>query len=199
MTEKWVMCLLIIGDDKQRWFDIVGDSDGSHREWEAHRGQLPPQMTPTDLKTPDTPSEASLSCINPPIDPWSSLLIPSNLHWSPINLLWSGTCPSADNQMTVHDSPMASGSFPGTNMTPCLLYFWLLTPQLTHSLTNHADWYAYSFLYSAMSHFPYAYSYCLSIAYCLITKPLLFSYQSLTNSAYSPSFCICNTVLPPCI
>ena len=73
-------------------------------------------MTPTDLKTPDTPSEASLSWINPPIDPWSSLLIPSNLHWSPINLLWSGTCPSPVNQMTVHDSPMASGSFPGTNM-----------------------------------------------------------------------------------
>ena len=46
---------------------------------------------------------------------------------------------SAVNQMTVHDSPMASGSFPGTNMTPCLSHFWLLTPQLTHSLTNHAD------------------------------------------------------------
>ena len=55
-----------------------------------------PQMTPTDLKTPDTSSEASLSQINPPIDFWSSLSIPSNLHWSPINLLWCGTCPSND-------------------------------------------------------------------------------------------------------
>ena len=105
-----------------------------------------PQMTPTDLKTPDIPSEASLSQINPPIDPWSSLLIPSNLHWSPINLLWSGTCPSPVIQMTVHDSPMASWCFPVTNMTPCLSHFWLLTPQLTHSLTKHADWCAYSFL-----------------------------------------------------
>ena len=126
-------------------------------------------MTPTDLKTPDTSSEASLSRINPPIDPWSSLLISSNLYWSLINLLWSGTCPSAVHQMTVHDSPMASEGFPVTNMTPCLLHFWLLTPQLTHSLTKHADWCAYSFLYSAMSHSPYAYSYmlipCLPIDY----------------------------------
>ena len=41
---------------------------------------------------------------------------------------------------------MASGSFPGTNMTPCLSHFWLFTPQLTHSLTKHADWYAYSYM-----------------------------------------------------
>ena len=56
---------------------------------------------------------------------------------------------------------MTSWCFPVTNMTPCLLHFGLLTPQLTHSLTKHADWYAYSFLYSAMSHSHYAYSYVL--------------------------------------
>ena len=33
--EKWVMCLLIVADDKQEWFDIMGDSDGSRQEQEA--------------------------------------------------------------------------------------------------------------------------------------------------------------------
>ena len=36
--------------------------------------------------------------------------------------------------MTVHDSSLASEGSPVTNMTPCLLLFWLLAPQLTCSL-----------------------------------------------------------------
>ena len=54
-------------------------------------------------------------------------------------------------------------------MTPCLSHFWLLTPQLTHSLTKHADWCAYSFLYSAHD----SSSLCLLIcAYPLLTDQL---------------------------
>ena len=29
------MCLLVIGNNKQRWFDIVGDSDRSRQEQEV--------------------------------------------------------------------------------------------------------------------------------------------------------------------
>ena len=95
-------------------------------------------MTLTDLKTPDTPSEASLSQIYPPIDPWTSLLIPLNLHWSPINLLWSGICPSAVHQMTVHDSPMASEGFPVTNDS--LPFAFLASYSTADSLPYQACW-----------------------------------------------------------
>ena len=92
--------------------------------------------------------------------------------------------------MTVHDSSLASGSFPVTNMTPCLSHFWLLTPQLTHSLTKHADQCAYSFLYSAHD----SSSLCLLIcAYPLLTDRLQSLYCSLTNPPFFYKYCL----LPP--
>ena len=50
-------------------FPFLQDSEHWHYASVHQKPSQPPQMTPTDLKTPDTPSEASLSHINPPIDP----------------------------------------------------------------------------------------------------------------------------------
>ena len=50
-------------------FPFLQCSEHWHYALVHQKSSQPPQMTPTDLKTPDTPSEASLSWINPPIDP----------------------------------------------------------------------------------------------------------------------------------
>ena len=79
------------------------------------------------------------------------------------------------------------------SLTPCLSHFWLLTPPLTHSLTKHADWCAYSFLYSAMTHSPYAYSY-------MLIPCLLINYKApivLLPIPYQFPLLIWNTMLPP--
>src|SRR4029434_1857095 len=67
-------------------FPFLQHSEHWHYASVQEKPSQPPQMTPTDLKTPDTPSEASLSRINPPIDPSFSLLITSIHLLSPITL-----------------------------------------------------------------------------------------------------------------
>ena len=141
----------------------------------------PPQMTPTDLKTPDTPSEASLSQNNPPIDPWSSPLIPSNLHWSPINLLWSGTCPSAVNQVTAW-LPYDFLVLP-CHQYDSLPFGFLVSYFTANSLPYQACW-LICLLIPLLSN--QSFSLCLLIcAYPLLTDWLQSPYCSLTNPLQS--------------
>ena len=126
------------------------------------------QMTPTDLKTLDTPSEASLSRIYLPIDPWSSLSIPSNLHWFPIKsfLIWhlSITCQSNDCAWLPY----------GLWRLPChqydsLPFAFLASYSTTDSLPYQACWLI-----------------CLLIlAYPLLSDQLQSPYCSLTNPLQS--------------
>ena len=66
--------------------------------------------------------------------------------YAPRLLIWS-RCNAGNTWLTHHTK---SGNVTFLQfwwcMTPCLSHFWLLTPQLTHSLTKHADWCAYSYV-----------------------------------------------------
>ena len=165
-------------------FPFLQCSEHWHYALVHQKPSQPPQMTSTDLKTPDTPSEASLSSINPPINPWSSLLIPLNLCWSPhqSSLRWhlSISCQSNDCVWLPY----------GFWRLPChqydsLPFEFLASYSTVDSLPYQACW-LICLLIPLLSN--ESFSLCLLIcAYPLLTHQLQSPYCSLTNPLQSPS------------